>query len=55
MYLTHLGTRIWRVTFHIPFKKWFLEPPKLCCTPSGIGEKNFLFNFECYDLANGEG
>jgi hypothetical protein len=22
--------------------------------PSGIGEKIFLLNFECYDLANGE-
>jgi hypothetical protein len=48
MYLTHFGTRIWRVTFHIPFKKWFLEPPKLCCT-LGIREKNFFFNFECYE------
>jgi hypothetical protein len=41
MYLTHFGTRIWRVPFHIPFKKWFLEPPKLCCTPRAIGKKTF--------------
>ena len=31
MYLTHLGTRIWRDSFHIYFKKWFFGPSKLCC------------------------
>jgi hypothetical protein len=27
---------------------------KTVLSPFGAGEKNFFFNFECYDLANGE-
>jgi hypothetical protein len=54
MYLTHLGTRIWRGTVHIYFKKWFFWPSKLCCPLWAQGEKNFFVNFEHYDLANGE-
>jgi hypothetical protein len=51
MYLTHLGIRIQRGSFHIYLKKWFYWTPKDCC-PFGQGQKNFFFNFECYDLAN---
>jgi hypothetical protein len=32
-YLTHLGTRIWSPSINTYSKKWFLWPPKLCCTP----------------------
>jgi hypothetical protein len=39
MYLTHLGTRIWRGTFHIYFKKWFFWPSKLCCPLRMQGKK----------------
>jgi hypothetical protein len=42
MYLTHFGTIIWRGTFHIPFKKWFFLPPKLCCTPLAGAKKTFF-------------
>jgi hypothetical protein len=44
MYLTHLGIRIQRGTFHI-YKK--------VISPSSRGKKNFFFEFECYYLANG--
>jgi hypothetical protein len=30
----------------------FLNPKRLL-SPFGRGKKNFFFNFECYDLANG--
>jgi hypothetical protein len=42
MYLTHLGTRIWRGSFHIYFKKWFFWPSKLCCPLLAQGEKTFF-------------
>jgi hypothetical protein len=38
-----------------PPQKMVFGASKTLLYPSGIGEKNFLFNFECYDLANGEG
>jgi hypothetical protein len=41
---------------HIPYplqKMVFLASETLLY-PSGIEEKNFLVNFECYDLAIGE-
>jgi hypothetical protein len=47
MYLTHLETKIWRGTFHIYFKKWFVWPFEHY-------EKTFFVNFERYDLPNGE-
>jgi hypothetical protein len=31
----------------------FLDPKRLL-SPFGRGKKNFFFNFECYDLANGK-
>jgi hypothetical protein len=39
MYLTQLGTRIWRGSFHIYFKKCFFWPSKLCCPLLVQGEK----------------
>jgi hypothetical protein len=42
MYPTHLGTRIWRGSFHIYFKKWFFWPSKLCCPLLAQGKKTFL-------------
>jgi hypothetical protein len=42
MYLTHLGTRIWRGSFHIYFKKWFFRPSKLCCPLLAQGKKTFF-------------
>jgi hypothetical protein len=42
MYLTHLGTRIWRGSFHIYFKKWFFWLSKLCCPLWAHGKKTFL-------------
>jgi hypothetical protein len=54
MYLTHLETRIWRVAFHIYFKKWFFLAFKTLVFPLGAREKNFFVNFELYDLANDE-
>jgi hypothetical protein len=53
MYLTHLEIIIWRGTFHIYFKKWFLAF-KTLLSLYGAWEKNFFVNFEHYDLANGE-
>jgi hypothetical protein len=45
MYLTHLGTRIWRGTFHIFFKKWFLpaqlEKGRILSKNLGLGSKSF--------------
>jgi hypothetical protein len=32
---------------------FFLDPKRLL-SPSDRGKKNFFFNFECYDLANGK-
>jgi hypothetical protein len=37
----HLGKGIWRGTFHIYFKKWFLAI-KTLLSPLDIGKKNFL-------------
>jgi hypothetical protein len=54
MYLTHLGIRIQRGTFHIYLKKWFFLDPRRMQSPFGMGKKNFFINFECYDLANGK-
>jgi hypothetical protein len=31
----------------------FLDSKRLL-SPLGRGEKNFFFNFECYDLVNGK-
>jgi hypothetical protein len=31
MYLTHLGIRIQRGTFHMYLKNWFFRTPKDCC------------------------
>jgi hypothetical protein len=31
----------------------FLDPKRLL-SPFRKGKKNFFFNFECYDLANGK-
>jgi hypothetical protein len=42
MYLTHLGTRIWSPSIHTYSKKWFLWPPKLCCTPRAHGKELFF-------------
>jgi hypothetical protein len=42
MYLTRLETRIWRGTFHIYFKKWFIWPSKLCYPLRRQGKKTFL-------------
>jgi hypothetical protein len=53
MYLTHLGIRIQRGSFQIYLKKWFFGPQKTA-VPLGQGKKNFFFNFECYDVANGK-
>jgi hypothetical protein len=41
---------------HIPYllKKIVSLGFKTLLSPSGAREKNFLVNFECYDLANGE-
>jgi hypothetical protein len=44
------------------FKKWFSWPSKLCCplktqnsaVPLKRSGKKLFFNFEHYDLANGE-
>jgi hypothetical protein len=33
MYLTHLGIRIQRGTFHIYLRKWVFWTPKDCCPP----------------------
>jgi hypothetical protein len=38
MYLTHLGIRIRRGSFHIYLKKWFFWTPKDSC-PTRIGAK----------------
>jgi hypothetical protein len=38
-----------------PLQKMVFGASKTLLYPLGIGEKNFFFNFECYDLANGEG
>jgi hypothetical protein len=54
MYLTHLGIRVQRGSFHIYLKKWFFWTPKDCLSPLDRGKQNFFFNFECYDLANGK-
>jgi hypothetical protein len=40
MYLTHLGIRIQRGTFHIYLKKWFFWIPKDYCPPL-VGKKTF--------------
>jgi hypothetical protein len=53
MYLTHLGIRIQRGTFHIYLRKWFFWTPKDCCPPLA-GTKIKFFNFDCCDLANGK-
>jgi hypothetical protein len=53
MYLTHLGIRIRRGSFHIYLRKWIFGPQKIV-VPLWQGQKNFFFNFECYDLANGK-
>jgi hypothetical protein len=41
MYLTHLGIRIGRGTFHIYLRKWFLGTPKDCCPPLTGAKKKF--------------
>jgi hypothetical protein len=40
----------------IPYllEKVVLLDPKRLLSPSDRGKKNFFFNFECYDLANGK-
>jgi hypothetical protein len=53
MYLTHLGIRIQRGTFHTYLRKWFFGPKRLLSSLDR-GKKHFFFNFECYDLANGK-
>jgi hypothetical protein len=41
MYLTHLGIRIRRDTFHIYLKKWFFWTPKDCCPSRTRAKKTF--------------
>jgi hypothetical protein len=41
MYLTHLGIRIQRGSFHIYLKKWFFGTPKDCCPPWTGAKKTF--------------
>jgi hypothetical protein len=41
MYLTHLGIRIQRGTFHIYLRKWFFWTPKDCCPPWAGAKKAF--------------
>jgi hypothetical protein len=41
MYLTHLGIRIWRGTFHIYLRKWFFWTPKDYCPPLAGTKKTF--------------
>jgi hypothetical protein len=40
MYLTHLGIRIQRGSFHICLKEWFFGPQKTI-VPLGQGQKTF--------------
>jgi hypothetical protein len=42
MYLTHLGIRIRRGSFHIYFKKWFFWTLKDCCPPRTRAKKTFF-------------
>jgi hypothetical protein len=41
MYLTHLGIRIQRGTFHMYLPKWFFWTPKECCSPLARTKKTF--------------
>jgi hypothetical protein len=41
MYLTHLGIRIQRGTFHIYLRGWFFWKPKHCCPPLAGVKKTF--------------
>jgi hypothetical protein len=41
MYLTHLGIRIQRSTFHIYLRKWFFWTPKDCCLPLARVKRTF--------------
>jgi hypothetical protein len=42
MYLTHLGIRIQRGTFHIYLRKWFFWTPKDYCSPLAGAKKTFF-------------
>jgi hypothetical protein len=42
-----------RLILNILEKVIFLDPKGLL-SPFGRSKKNFFFNFECYDLANGK-
>jgi hypothetical protein len=41
LYLTHLGIRIQRGTFHIYLRKWFFWISKDCCPPQSGAKKTF--------------
>jgi hypothetical protein len=41
-----------RLSLNLLEKVVFLDP-KDCCPPFWQGQKNFFFNFECYDFTNG--
>jgi hypothetical protein len=41
MYLTHLGIRIQRVSFHIYLRRWFFWTPKDSCPPLAGAKKTF--------------
>jgi hypothetical protein len=41
MYLTHLGIRIWRGSFHIYLRKWFFWTSKDCCSSRRGAKKTF--------------
>jgi hypothetical protein len=51
MYLTHLEIRIWRGSFHTLKNGFFGLQNSVV---QGKAQGNFFFNFEHYDLANGE-
>jgi hypothetical protein len=42
MYLTHLGIRIWRGSFHIYLRMWFFWTPKDCCPHFAGVKKTFI-------------
>jgi hypothetical protein len=55
----HIPDSLWNKNMEsnipYPLQKMVFGASKTLLYPSGIEEKNFFFNFECYDLANGEG
>jgi hypothetical protein len=54
MYLTQLGIRMWSPASHIYVQKKVYLAPETLLSLLGTVEKNFFFDFEPYDLANGK-